>query len=127
MSEVAENIPLHHDILRFAAIGLNQQMLPVFLGLLLAATIAWLFLSSRLYGELRQNSPRLYEALGNPGLFMKKSLAVNFRVMRFIFKRDYDSAVDPAVIRICHGLRSLLYIYMICLVGCLLLLIDRLV
>ena len=120
-----ENILQSNTTLQLAEIEFNQQMLPVFLGLLLAATVAWLFLSNRLYVELRQNYPGLYELLGRPGLFMKKSLAANFKVIRFIFKREYEAVVDPAVIRLCHGLRSLFCIYIICLAGCLLLLFAK--
>ena len=122
-----ESTPLHNASLKFAAIGLNQQMLPVFFGLLLAAAAAWLFLSNRFYKVLRYNYPGLYERLGCPKLFMKKSLAVNFRVLKFIFRCDHETAVDPAVIRLCHGLRSLFCIYVICLAGCLLLLFGKLV
>jgi hypothetical protein len=112
-------------ILPFAGIGLNQQMLPVFLGLLFAAAFAWLFLSSRLYAELRQNYPGLYKKLGNPQFFMKKSLRVNFKVIRFLLKQDYETVEDSTVIRLCQGLRSLFYIYIICLTGSLILLFDK--
>jgi len=122
MSRLAEYLLMSETHLQYAAIGLNKQMLPVFLGLLLAVTMAWVFLSNRLYTELRHNHPELYETLGRPGLFMKKSLAVNFRVIRFVFKRDYASGVAPAVIRLCYGLRLLFCMYIICLTGCLLIL-----
>jgi hypothetical protein len=126
MPEMMENILLCNGNLRFAAIGLNQQMLPVFLGLLLAAAGAWLFLSNRLYAELRQNYPGLYESLGSPKRIMKKSFRANFKVISFLFKQGYEATDDPKVIRLCQGLRSLFYIYMICLAGCLVLLLDRL-
>ena len=104
--------------------ALNQQMFPVFLGLLLAAAVAWLFVSSRLYASLRQNHPDLYRKLGSPRLFMKKSLAVNYRVIRFLFKQNQEIPLDQALERLCRGLRSLLYIYLVSLGGCLLLLLD---
>jgi hypothetical protein len=121
-----EYIPKNSSVM-LAAIGLNQQMLPVFLGLLFAATIAWIFLSSRLYTELRQNNPRLYEKLGKPKFFMKKSFTTNVRVIRFLLKRDYEATDDNLVIRLCQGLRSLFFIYIICLAGCLILLFDKMV
>ena len=126
MSDLTEYILRDDTPLQYAAIGLNKQMLPVFLGLLLAASVAWLYLSNRLYMELRKNHPRLYETLGRPGLFMKKSLAVNFRVIRFVFKQDYGTDVGPAVVRLCHGLRCLFSMYIICLSGCLLILFAEL-
>ena len=125
MSEMAENILLNNGSLWFAAVGINQQMLPVFLGLLFAVTVAWLFLSNRLYAELRQNHTRLYETLGGPKLFMKKSFTANLKVIRFLLKQDYAATGDPAVIRLCQGLRSLFYIYIICLTGCVILLFDK--
>lgn len=111
--------------MHLAAVDLNQQMLPVFLVLMLAAAIAWFFLSNRLYTELRLNYPRLYETLGSPKFFMKKSLTTNSRVIKFIFKHNLEATVEPGVIRLCQGLRSLFYIYIICLTGCLVLLLDK--
>jgi hypothetical protein len=113
-----EYIPKNSSVM-LAAFGLNQQMLPVFLGLLFAATIAWIFLSSRLYTELRQNNPTKF--------FMKKSFTTNVRVIRFLLKRDYEATDDNLVIRLCQGLRSLFFIYIICLAGCLILLFDKMV
>ena len=108
-----------------ATIGLNRQMFPVFLGLLLAAAIAWLFLSSRLYKMLARNFPEVYESLGRPRLIRNKSGAVNIRVVRFLFRRDYETFEDAALIRLCQGLRYILIIYAICLGGSILLLLDK--
>jgi len=114
------------DIVQYAVIGLNQQMFPVFLGLLIVTTIAWFFLSTRFYSILEQAYPRIYEILGRPKLFMKKSFATNFKVLRFLLKRDYETTEDQAVIRLCQGLRALFFIYLICLAGCIILLADKL-
>ncbi len=115
------------NILQSAAIGLNQQMLPVFLGLLFAATVAWIFLSTRLYTELRQNHHRLYETLGRPKFFMPRSIATNFKVIKYLMRRDYEATGDPVVIRLCQGLLSLFYIYMICLAGSLVLMLGKII
>jgi len=123
---MAERILLSDATVRAAAIGLNQQMLPVFLGLLLAAAVAWIFLSKRLYAELRKNHPVLYETLGCPAFFMKKSLRANFRVIRFLLRQEYEATSDASVIRLSRGLRSLFYMYIICLAGSLVLLFDKL-
>ena len=123
---MSEKILPGNETMLLGAVGLNQQMLPVFLGLMLAAAIAWLFVSNRLYTELRQHYPNLYETLGSPKLFMKKSFAINLRVIRFLFKQDYNNSVDPAVIQMCQGLRTLFYIYIVSLAGCLFLLLDKL-
>jgi hypothetical protein len=107
-----------------AEIGLNQGMLPVFLGILLAAAIAWIFLSRRLYEILKDNFPRIYEQLGSPKLFMEKSLTANYRVITFLLRRNYESTNDIDVIRLCRGLRYIFFIYVFCFAGCLLLLLD---
>jgi len=108
-----------------AAIGLNQQMFPVFLGLLLTAVIIWFYLSSRLYKILKQSFPKLYDALGNPRHFKTERGATNIRVVRFLLRRDYETANDPELIRLCQGLRYIIIIYAVCLGGCLLLLLDK--
>ena len=66
-------------ILRFAGIELNQKMLPVFLGLHFAAMLAWPYVFSRLYAELRHNYPRLYEKLGSPQFFYEKEFINEFQ------------------------------------------------
>ena len=122
---MAENFFIRNGVEQLAALGLNQQMLPVFLLLLFAAAVAWLFLSNRLYAELRQNFPKQYDTLGSPKLFMTKSFTANFKVIRFLFREDYKVTDDIAVIRLCQGLRFLLFIYVFCLAACLVLLFDK--
>ena len=117
-------VPISADA-QIASIGLNQQMFPVFLGLLLASAIVWIFLSRRLYDILKHGHSRIYEALGSPKLVMKESFATNFRVIMFLFKRDYESTDDVDLIRLCQGLRYIFIICAICFFGCLLLLFDE--
>lgn len=105
-----------------ASIGLNPKMLPVFLGLLLVSAVAWLYLSRRLYEFLAQNYPVIYEKLGSPTLLMEKSMVTNYRVMLFILRREYVSVADEKLRRLCQGLQYIFYIYVVCLLGCLLLL-----
>lgn len=113
--------------LQAAEIGLNQQMLPVFLGILLTAAIAWIFLSRRLYEMLQQNFPQAYKALGSPKLIMGKSLKTNYRVIVFLLRRDYESINDSDVIRLSRGLRYIFFIYVVCFAGCVLLLVDKMI
>jgi len=108
-----------------AAMGLNYQMFPVFLGLLLATAISWLYLSDKLYKLLKQNFPELYNALGSPRPFKAINGTASMRVVRFLFRRDYEITRDPALIRLCQGLRYIFIIYALCLGGCLLLLLDK--
>ena len=112
--------------LQLAEIGLNQQMLPVFFGILFAAAIAWFFLSRILYDVLKHGYPRIYEALGSPKLIMKKSLITNYRVIKFLIRRTYESTDEVDIIRLCRGLRYILFIYAVALLGCLILLFDKL-
>ena len=112
-------------VVQLSGVGLNQQMLPVFLGLMLVAAIAWIFLSKKLYNVMRHDYPRVYDKLGRPKLVMKKSFATNYRVVMFLFRREYVSTADIDVIRLCHGLRYIFIIYVICFLGCLLLILDK--
>ena len=127
MQEVTDITLRNNGTLQYAGIGLNQQMLPVLLGILFAAAVAWIFLSTRLYAELRQKHHSLYETLGCPKFFMPKSLATNFKFIRYLIRRDYEATGDPVVVRLCQGLLSLFYIYMICLAGCLLLIFEKII
>ena len=112
-------------VVQLAGVDLNQQMLPVFLGLMLVAAIAWIFLSKKLYNVVSHDYPRIYDQLGRPKLVMKKSFATNYRVLMFLFRREYVSTADIDVIRLCHGLRYIFIIYVICFLGCLLLILDK--
>jgi hypothetical protein len=110
---------------KLSGIGLNQQMLPVFLGLMFVAAIAWIFLSKKLYNVMRHDYPRVYDKLGRPKLVMKKSIATNYRVVMFLFRSEYELTDDVDVIRLCQGLRYIFIIYVICFLGCLLLILDK--
>ena len=112
-------------IVQLAGVDLNQQMLPVFLGLMLVAAIAWIFLSRKLYNVVKHDYPSVYDKLGCPKLVMKKSFATNYRVLMFLFRREYVSTADIDVIRLCQGLRYIFIIYLICFLGCLLLILDK--
>lgn len=120
-----EHLPFTTDNIQLAAIGINRQMLPVFLGLLGVTAVAWLFVANRLYSELRKNNPGLYQALGSPKLIMKKSFRANFRLIRFLLQRGYETVDDPAVVRLCQGLRTLFCLYLICLAGCVIILVAK--
>jgi hypothetical protein len=113
-------------ILFAARIGINQEMFPVFWVLLLVATIAWLFLSRRLYDVLKRSYPEIYTSLGSPTLFMRKSIVANYKVFMFLMRNDYESTKDKQIIRLCKGLRYILFLFLFLLAGCLILLSDLL-
>ena len=110
---------------KLSGIGLNQQMLPVFLGLMFIAAIVWIFLSKKLYNVMRHDYPRVYDKLGRPKLVIKKSFATNYRVVMFLFRSEYELTDDVDVIRLCQGLRYIFIIYVICFLGCLLFILDK--
>ena len=120
-----QKIALLSTDLQIASIGLNQQMFPVFLGLLLVSAIVWIFLSRHLYDMLKHGHPRIHEALGNPKMVLQKSSATNFKVVMFLFRRNYELTDDVDLIRLCQGLRYIFIIYVICFLGCLVLLFDK--
>ena len=103
---------------------MNQQMFPVFLGLMIVSTVAWLFISKRLYQLLGKNHPIIYESLGKPKTVMRKSMRNNILIIRFVFMGYKQETNDPVIKRLCDGLRSILIIYALCFLGCLVLLID---
>ena len=121
-----ENLVPYSTYLLIAGIGVNQEMFPVFWTLLLAAAVAWLFLSRRLYDILKVNYPGVYNSLGSPKLHMRKSIATNHRVIMFVLRRNYESTNSIEVIRLCQGLRYILFIFLISLAGCVILLADSL-
>ena len=111
--------------IQLAGLELNQQMLPVLLGLLLVTGIAWIFLSSRLYGRLQQNYPGFYKKLGSPQPLIHRSFIANYRIFGFLFKPDHGIPLDSEIKRLAQGLRALFCIYLICLAGSVVLLIQR--
>ncbi len=121
-----EDLVPHCERLLFAGVGINREMFPVFWGLLLAAAVAWLFLSRRLYVTLKCNYPGVYNSLGSPRLIMRNSIATNHKIIMFILRRDYESTNNNEIIRLCRGLRYVLFIFAISLAGCLILLSDKL-
>ena len=99
-------------------------MFPVFLGLMGVSTAAWFFLTKRLYQQLKSRHPDVYESLGSPKPTVKRGGHSNILVIRFILSDYKQETDDPAVQRLCQGLRSILFIFTICLLGCVVLLIN---
>lgn len=103
---------------------MNQQMFPVFLGLMIVSTTAWFFLSKRLLDQLKNQHPGIFESLGSPKPVVKRRADTNILIIRFIlhdYKRQTD---DPSLHRLCEGLRYILLIFAICLLGCAVLLVN---
>ena len=103
---------------------MNQQMFPVFLGLMIISTAAWFFLTKRLIQHLKANHADIYESLGNPELSAKRGGLSNILVIRYILFEHKSRTNDPVILKLCQGLVSLLIIFAICLFGCVLLLMD---
>ena len=103
---------------------MNQQMFPVFLGLMGVSAAAWFFMTKRLYQQLKSRHPDIYESLGSPTPRVKRGGHSNILVIRFILFDYKQQTDDPAVQRLCQGLRSVLSIFIICLLGCVVLLVN---
>ena len=99
-------------------------MFPVFLGLMIVSTVAWLFLSKRLYDQLEKNYPDIYKSLRKPQTVMRKSMRKNLQILHFIFYDYKQETNDPGIKRLCEGLCSILILYGLCFLGCLVLLFD---
>ena len=105
-----------------SGIGINQEMLPVLWGLMLVASIAWLFLSNRLLNILKENHEGIYKKLGEPGLIKRKKITGNSVIITFLLQRGYEQLNDDKVTFLCRGLRNILFIFIFCLSGCLIIL-----
>lgn len=86
---------------------LNKEMLPVFWGLLLVATIAVLFLQGRLYSMLQHRYPRHYAELGRPRLLGNNGLRVQAALLKYLFGRRYLQLDDSALEQLCRGIQAL--------------------
>lgn len=112
-------------IVQFAGLELNQRMLPVFLGLLLVTAVAWFFISGKFYGQLQQNYPDLYKKLGSPRPFAQKSYLTNFKVIGFLFRDGHHIPLDSEIKGLMQGLKALFCIYLFCVAGSVILLLER--
>ena len=99
-------------------------MFPVFLGLMIVSTTAWFFLSKRLYEHLKNQHPDIFESLGSPEPAVKRRGNSNILVIRFILHDYKQQTDDPSLLRLCEGLRYILLIFAICLLGCVVILVD---
>jgi hypothetical protein len=113
------------SIVQFAGLELNQQMLPVFLGLLLVTAVAWFFLSGKFYAQLRQNYPDLNKKLGSPRPFVQKSFLTNFKFIGFLFKDKHNIPLNSEIKGLMQGLKTLFCMYLFCLTGSVILLLER--
>jgi hypothetical protein len=105
---------------------MNQQMFPVFLGLMVVSSLAWFFLSKRFYNLLQSRYPEIYESLGRPKFLFRNSVRTNISTMAFLLgDKKKQQVKDPDLRRLCTGLLQVLFIYFISLLGCIALIVGQ--
>ncbi len=72
---------------------------------LMVSCVAGLALHTRFLRELRLRHADIWESLGRPTLIMNNSISNGLAVLRFLWRRDYESIDDPEFVRLARRLR----------------------
>lgn len=71
-------------------------------------TVAYLVLVVRLFSRLESRHRPVFEALGSPSLLLNNSISNNFKVLGWLWGKDYEGLGDPDTERLAETVRRLL-------------------
>jgi hypothetical protein len=71
-------------------------------------TVVYLVLVVRLFSRLESRHRPVFEALGSPSLILNNSISNNFKVLGWLWGKDYEGLGDPDTERPAETVRRLL-------------------
>jgi hypothetical protein len=71
-------------------------------------TVTYLFLVGRLFSRLENEHAIVHESLGSPSLFLNNSIQNNTRVLRWLWRREFEELGDPETVASASVVRTLL-------------------
>jgi hypothetical protein len=89
-----------------------HSLLPIlFIALLVSAGVGFV-LQHTFLSRLRTRHAQTWEALGRPTLFLNNSIPNSLAVLRFLWRREYQSLGDQQSVRLAGFLRGYLAVYL---------------
>ena|SRR5258706_6573507 len=90
-----------------------HALLPIlFIALVMSAVVGFVIQHAFLT-RLRTHHTPIWEALGRPTLFLNNSITNSIAVLRFLWRREYQTLGDHRSVRLARFLRSYLALYVI--------------
>jgi hypothetical protein len=89
-----------------------EAILPFLFGAMLIMVVIWFALITRLFNQLREKHPAIYENLGSPSLFYNNSMKTNHLFLRFLCKNEFEVLDDPPLVKLCRFARIYLASYL---------------
>jgi hypothetical protein len=71
-------------------------------------TLVYLFLIARMFSYLESHHADVYEALGNPSLFLNNSIQNNRLVLGWLWREEYSDIADVECVHRARTVRKLL-------------------
>ena len=90
-----------------------EAILPFLFGAMLIMVVIWFVVITRLFNQLRDKYPAIYENLGSPSLFYNNSMKTNHLFLRFLCKKEFEVLDDPPLVKLCRFARIYLASFMI--------------
>jgi|ERR1035437_5711222 hypothetical protein len=81
--------------------------------ILMAAVVVGLAMQHRLLKDMRTRHAAVWESLGSPTLIMNNSVSNNLAVMRFLWRKEYQSIDDPDFVALARAVRIYSIAYLI--------------
>jgi hypothetical protein len=88
-----------------------HALLPILFIALFVSTGIGFVLQHRFLSRLRTRHAQTWEALGRPTLFLNNSIGNSLAVLRFLWRREYQSLGDHRSVRLASFLRGYLAIH----------------
>lgn len=88
-----------------------MSLLPLLFAVYWSAVLLWCLLASRLCASLSRRHPLLFDALGRPTPFAGSDLRGDVALLGFLVGGRYRLLEDPALVRLCGVMRTLLCVY----------------
>jgi hypothetical protein len=87
-------------------------LLPILFIALLASAVVGFALQHAFLSRLRTRHVQTWEALGRPTLFLNNTITNSVAVLRFFWRREYQSLGDKQSVRFASFLRSYFAVYL---------------
>ena len=81
--------------------------------LLFIAVIAWLVMCSKLFRILKEEHPQKHKEMGSPSLFINNNLKSNYKFLKFLFKKEWETLSNEKL----SSLGQFMRIFLILFVG----------
>ncbi len=92
---------------------MNEMILPLSFGILIAAVLVGFNSSRKMMKILKERHKDIWEKLGKPSLFLNNSISNNLSMRKYLRRKEYEKTNDSEFIDVCNFNRIYTKLYFI--------------